>query len=206
MKAIKTAFLLFLVMTLLTGVFYPLAVTALAQGFFPFQANGSLIDDPLGRKIGSELIAQKFISPRYFWPRPSAVDYNPLPSGGSNLAVGSQAFQKQIVDQRQLWVSANPTAKDIPADLLTASASGLDPHISVESALLQVDRIVQARHWALAQKRAVLKLIQTHTEGRTWGILGEPRVNVLKLNMALDKGVVSPDLSPNPSPKGEGHL
>ena len=177
MKNFKIAILLFLSLTILTGVIYPFLITAAAQIFFREQANGSLLKSSQGEIVGSSLIAQKFQDRKYFWPRPSAIDYNPLPSGGSNLAVGSIALQK-ILESKP---------KNMPADLIFASGSGLDPEISIAAAMFQVERISKSRKFKPKQQQELKKLIGKLKEKRDLGILGEPRINVLKLNLALDK-------------------
>lgn len=184
---IRPALSLFVLLSVLTGVLYPLVVTGIAQVLFPAQANGSLLVQD-GRPIGSRLIGQSFTDPRYFWGRPSATaghPYNALASGGSNLGplnpVLLEAVQARIA-ALQAADPANP--RPIPADLVLASASGLDPHISPAAAVYQVERI--ARRRGLDAGR-VAALVQTHTEGRWLGLLGQPRVNVLELNLALDR-------------------
>lgn len=186
MKNFKIAILLFVVLTVLTGIIYPLLITVAGQLLFPYQANGSFVKNKAGKIIGSELIGQKFQNPKYFLARPSAIDYNPMPSGGSNLAIGSKALQKNIQDCKTQFLKQNPTVKKVPDDLLFASGSGLDPHISIAAANAQVDRIVKIRKWSAAKKQAVKNIINKLTEQRSWIILGEPRINVLKLNLALD--------------------
>jgi len=175
---------------LATGVIYPLAVTGVAQVAFPRQANGSLLEQD-GKAIGSQLVGQPFDDPRYFWGRPSATGpfpYNAAASSGSNLgpsnAALTQAVQARIdalVAANQAVGIANPAL--IPVDLVTASGSGLDPHISPAAADYQAPRVARARGLAVAQVRL---LVAQSTEGRQLGFLGEPRVNVLKLNLALD--------------------
>lgn len=165
MKLIRTTLIFFLLMTIITGILYPLLITVYAGTFFPNQANGSFINVE-GKEIGSALIAQKFTNFKYFWPRPSAVDYNPMPSGGSNLAVSSPAFKKQKA---------------------TASGSGLDPDISIEDAMMQFKRVANARHWSQSDRQKALKLIEKSALGRDFKILGEPRINVLQLNLELDR-------------------
>ena len=177
MKNFRIAILLFLTLTVLTGIIYPLLITGLAQLILPYQANGSFLQNSKGKIIGSELIAQKFQSPKYFWPRPSAIDYNPLPSGGSNLAVNSIALQKIMQGK----------PKNMPSDLVFASGSGLDPEIGISAVLFQVERINKARKFKPSQKQELKKLIEKLKEKRDLGILGEPRINVLKLNLLLDK-------------------
>ncbi|SRR5581483_4450090 len=166
-----------IIFTVLTGVIYPLAVTAVSKSLFAKKANGSLIVS--GDKIvGSELLAQKFQSAKYFWPRPSAADYATVASGASNKGPTSADLAKAIDANRATF------GDDAPADLLTASASGLDPHISPEAALQQVSRVADARKLSHDQ---VQKLVQKFTEDSQLGFLGEPRVNVLALNLALDE-------------------
>ncbi|MDD5456953.1 MAG: potassium-transporting ATPase subunit KdpC [Candidatus Margulisbacteria bacterium] len=189
MKTIKSAFLLFLALTILTGLIYPLLITIASLKFFPEKAQGSLLT--VNNKIvGSSLIGQQFISPKYFWPRPSAIDYDPLPSGGSNLAISSKAMQKAIADRKASFLTNNFTAKEVPAEMLFTSGSGLDPHISLKAAELQVDRIIKARNWSEAEKKKIEGLIYKIAEARDFHVLGEPRVNVLKLNLALDTLVI----------------
>jgi potassium-transporting ATPase KdpC subunit len=176
-----------LVMTLLTGLIYPLAVTGLCQVLFHDKANGSLItvNDQV---VGSALIGQNFSKPQYFQPRPSAAGndgYDPTASGGSNLGPTNQKLIDRVKASVEKFRKENPTyTGPLPADLVTTSGSGLDPHISPASAAAQLDRVAKARGIPSAQLRA---LIDAHTEGRDLGFLGEPRVNVLLLNMALDR-------------------
>ena len=178
----------FLVMTILTGVIYPIVMTGLAQLGFPSKANGSLIKKD-GKIIGSELIGQKFDSTIYFWSRPSAVDYNPIPSGASNLGPTSDKLKKQVVERRILFATMNSLTDTtaIPKEMLFASASGLDPHISQKAALLQVDRIAKARNFNAIQKQNLVQSVKNHTEPPQFLVLGEERVNVLILNLELDK-------------------
>lgn len=176
MKTILQALRLLLVLTVLTGVAYPLAVTAVARIAFPYQSSGSLILQR-GNPVGSALLAQKFESPRYFWPRPSATDYATVPSGASNLGPTSAALRK-VIAERQAKYGA-----DAPVDMLTTSASGLDPDISPEAAALQVPRVAAARHLPAGRVAAMVREI---TEPPQYGIFGEPRVNVLALNLRLD--------------------
>jgi K+-transporting ATPase ATPase C chain len=176
-----------LVMTILTGVIYPFFMTGVAQMVFPSRANGSLVKD--GDKIiGSELIGQKFDSSIYFWSRPSAIDYNPMPSGASNLSPTSDKLKQQIAERRRLFVTNNSIAETtaIPKEMLFASASGLDPHISPESALLQIKRVVMARNLDEAQIQKVKQLIKNKTQEPQFFLFGEPRINVFELNLALD--------------------
>src|SRR5579862_8498686 len=176
-----------LALTVVTGLLYPGVVTGLCQLIFPRQANGSLVQVN-GRAVGSELIGQNFSKPEYFHPRPSAAGdkgYDGMSSGGSNLAMSNPALDKRLADAAAAFRKENPAfTGPIPSDAITASASGLDPHISPASALAQCDRVATARHLPVEQVR---KLVQDRIEERQFGFLGEPRVNVLLLNLALDK-------------------
>jgi K+-transporting ATPase ATPase C chain len=176
------------VLTVVTGILYPLLVTGLSQVIFPGKANGSLITAN-GHVVGSELIGQGFARPEYFHGRPSAAGdkgYDGLSSSPSNLGPTSQKLIDRVKGDAEKFRADNPTfTGEIPADTLTASGSGLDPHISPASAAAQVDRVAQARKLTPEHIRQV---VANYTEGRQFGILGEPRVNVLKLNLALDRG------------------
>lgn len=173
-------------LTLLTGFVYPLAVTALAQLLFPHQAGGSLVVVQ-ARVRGSQLLGQAFTDPGHFWSRPSATapfPYNAAASGGSNLAPSNPALAAAVAARVQALRDADPgNPRPIPVDLITASASGLDPHISPAAADYQVERVARARGLAPQQVQA---LVAAHTEPRVLGVLGEARVNVLALNLALD--------------------
>jgi K+-transporting ATPase ATPase C chain len=188
---IRPAITLLLLMTLLTGVVYPLVVTGIAKVAFPAQAAGSLILKD-GKAIGSTLIGQNFTAPKYFWGRPSATGnapYNGVASSGSNLGPLNPALTDAIKSRIDALRAADPgNTAPVPVDLVTASASGLDPEISVAAARYQVARVVRARGQTPGglTPEAVQKLIDAHTRGRLLGFLGEPRVNVLELNMALD--------------------
>jgi len=172
--------------TLITGLVYPLAVTCIAQMLLPHQANGSLIVRE-GQVAGSELIGQPFDSPRYFWGRPSATapfPYNAAASAGSNLGPGNPSLEEAVQARIDALRAADPgNTLPVPVDLVTASASGLDPHISLAAALYQVPRVARARGLA---ENEVEALVRRFTAGRQLGVLGEPRVNVLNLNLALD--------------------
>ena len=188
MKHLLSALRLFFIMTVLTGIVYPLIITVIGQIVFSRQANGSIITVD-GKIKGSELVGQKFISCRYFWGRPSAIDYNPMPSGGSNLGPTS-ATLRDIVQQRRTQhdcagtLSPNAT---MSADMLFASASGVDPHISPEAARLQINRIANVRGFRAEQRQKISDLVEQFIEPPQWSIFGEPRVNVLLLNVALDQ-------------------
>lgn len=175
MKTLVQSILMLVLMTLLTGIIYPIVVTDLSRIFFPEQATGSLIKEG-DRILGSKLIAQKFEEPEFFWPRPSACDYATLPSGASNLGPTSAALAKAISDRRKTF------GGQAPGDLLTASGSGLDPDISPEAALFQVSRVATARHLDQEKVRA---LVLDHVSGPQFGTLGQARVNVLALNLDL---------------------
>ena len=184
MKAqIRPAITLLALLTVITGMIYPLTVTGLAQILFPHHANGSLIGID-GKTYGSELIGQQFDDPKYFWSRPSAAGYNAAASSGSNLGPMNPSLEEVVQSRIDALHAADPNNPlPIPVDLVTASASGLDPHISVASALYQVSRVASARGWSEAE---VTSLVEKYTEGRQFGIFGEQRVNVLLLNLALD--------------------
>jgi K+-transporting ATPase ATPase C chain len=196
LREIRPAILVLIALTLITGLAYPLAMTGIAQIIFPYQARGSLIDRN-GTVIGSALIVQEFDSDKYFHGRPSATTatdpndatktiaapYNAANSGASNLGPSNKALIDRVKGDIDKLKKENPSA-DVPIDLVTTSASGLDPDISPEAALFQVPRIAKARN--LPEDR-VRQLVTDQTEGRLFGLLGEPRVNVLQINLALDQ-------------------
>ena len=190
---LRTAFFMLLIFTVITGVIYPLVVTSIAQVAFPHQANGSLIVTEGGKAYGSELIGQQFDDPKYFWGRLSATGtfpYNAFnaenltASSGSNYGPLNPALMERVQARVDALKAADPgNTAPIPVDLVTASGSGLDPHISVSAALYQVHRVAQARGLS---DEAVRAIVNQYGEGRQLGFLGEPTVNVLKLNLALD--------------------
>jgi potassium-transporting ATPase KdpC subunit len=196
LRLIRPAIVVLVALTLMTGLVYPLAMTGIAQALFPHQAQGSLIERN-GTVVGSELIGQVFESDKYFHGRPSATTapdpndstktvpapYNAANSGGSNLGPSNKALIDRVQGDMDKLKQENPSTP-VPADLVTTSASGLDPHISPEAALFQVPRIAKARN--LPEDR-IRQLVADSTEGRFLGLLGEPRVNVLLLNLALDQ-------------------
>lgn len=184
MKTLRTCLFVFVITVILTGLIYPAFITIIAQTAFRDKAQGSIIRSG-GKVVGSYLIAQKFDKSKYFWPRPSAVDYNPMPSGGSNLSATSKVLRETIDKRKRSLLASDRSKKEaqIPSDMLYASGSGLDPHISPASALFQSDRVAKARH---IEKKKLIGLINKATEKRDLLIFGEPRVNVLKLNMLLD--------------------
>jgi potassium-transporting ATPase KdpC subunit len=196
LREIRPALVVLIALTLITGLVYPLAMTGIAQVIFPYQANGSMISQN-GHVVGSELIGQNFTSDKYFHGRPSATTgpdpkdpsktvpapYNAVNSGGSNLGPSNQALVDRVKGDIAKLQKENP-GTPVPVDLVTTSASGLDPDISPEAALFQVPRVAKARNLPQDQVR---QLVDDNTEGRLFGLLGEPRVNVLQLNLALDK-------------------
>jgi len=177
----------FLIITIFTGVVYPLFISAISIIAYPDKAAGSLIEKD-GKVIGSKLIGQKFESDKYFWSRPSAVDYNPMPSGGSNSGPTSAALQKFYQDKQKNFSEKN-SVKDIsavPNEMFFASASGVDPHISPISAIFQVERIAKARNFDKVKKEKVVALIDSLTENPQFGFLGNAVINVLLLNLEVD--------------------
>jgi len=189
LREFRPAIIMVVALSAILGLAYPFAVTGVAQLVFPGKADGSLITDSGGNTIGSKLIAQSFTDPKYFWERPSAAGadgYDPTSSGGSNLGPTSQKLRDAVTQRASDLRQANKLADDadVPAELVTASASGLDPDISPDGARFQAQRVADARHTSVDN---ISKLIDDHTTGRTLGLLGQSRVNVLELNMALDE-------------------
>ena len=203
MKTMIIAIRTTIVTLVLTGLIYPFVMTGLAQILFPWRANGSLVMDEKGEVVGSELIAQGFANPAYLQPRPSAAGekgYDATSSSGSNLGPTSKKLQDRIAEDLKRLKEENPEATEpVPAELVTTSASGLDPHLSPQAALWQVPRVAKARGITAERVKAV---VDANVERRTFGILGEPRVNVLLVNLALDRqfGKATP-LPPAPEKK-----
>jgi K+-transporting ATPase ATPase C chain len=187
-KIIIQSLKMFLMITVLTGLIYPLVILLIGQIIFPFQANGSLIVKN-GKVIGSELLGQNFSDSIYFQSRPSAINYNPMPSGASNLAL-SNALLKEQVNTRKLEFRGNNFLSDsinVPSDMLFASGSGVDPHISVESAKLQINRIIKSRNLEPDKSKLLYNLVDSLAEYPQFEILGNQVVNVLNLNLKLDE-------------------
>lgn len=185
-NTLRPALTLLVLLSAITGIVYPVVVSGVARLMFPEQAAGSLIVQD-GKPVGSALIGQNFSSPKYFWGRPSATGpqpYNASASSGSNQGPLNPALADAVKARAEALKAADPDNKlPVPADLVLASGSGLDPHISPEAAAYQLERVARARQLPAAQ---VQQLVEQHTEGRQWGLFGEPRVHVLRLNMALD--------------------
>jgi potassium-transporting ATPase KdpC subunit len=187
-KQILISIKIFLLFSLITGIIYPLFVTGLANLLFKDKAEGSLIKKN-DQVIGSSLIGQAFDSSAYFWPRPSAISYSPLPSGGSNLGLTNEKLRQQFIEREQYFLRVNnlPAGASVPSEMVFASGSGLDPHISPEAVFLQVDRIAKARNFSIHQKNELQMLITNLTEEPQFHLLGQKRINVFMLNLELDK-------------------
>jgi len=177
-----------LLFTVLTGVVYPLAITALGQIIFPFKSNGSLMKQD-GKVIGSELVSQKFENDKYFQSRPSYTDFSSMPSGGSNLAIASLDYKSKSDSLYNSFSVKNnlPEGVMVPSEMMSYSASGIDPHVSKSALLLQIGRIVKARDWNEDKKLKLLNTIDSFTEKPQFGFLGEERINVLLINVEIDK-------------------
>jgi potassium-transporting ATPase KdpC subunit len=188
MKTIRTSIKIFLFFTLLTGIIYPLLITGIVQVLFPEEANGSIVSRN-NVKTGSMLIGQQFNDSSYFSSRPSATGYRTIPSGASNYGLTNEKLLKQIAERRQHFIQVNRLrgTAAVPSEMIFASGSGLDPDISPAAAFLQVDRIARIRNFSPLQKNRLVKMIQELSEGPQFLILGDDRVNVLLLNLGLDK-------------------
>lgn len=193
MKIILQSIRLLLTLTVLTGILYPLAVTFFAHVAWSEKAEGSLVIVNK-RAVGSELLAQKTEDNRYFWPRPSAADYATIASGASNLGPSSAVLKKTVGERIKKWSNANelPVETSIPSDMKFASGSGIDPHISPLAAAQQIQRVAAARNLSLENRTKLITLVKESVEGPQWQIFGESRVNVLKLNLAMDRLLSSP--------------
>jgi potassium-transporting ATPase KdpC subunit len=188
MKTLTISFKIFLFFTILTGIIYPLLLTGIAQMIFPTKANGSLIIEN-GKIVGSELIGQQFDSTSYFSSRPSAISYDPLPSGGSNLGLTNTILKGLVSERKKQFIGFNQldSLTAIPSEMLFASASGLDPHISQQAALLQTGRIARARNFNSGQEQLMMQCIKDLTEAPQFLVLGQERINVLRLNLEIAK-------------------
>jgi potassium-transporting ATPase KdpC subunit len=186
-KQINTGLRLLMLMVILTGIVYPGIITVITSLFFPGKAHGSLVERN-GIIIGSELIGQDFNIQKYFWSRPSFNNYNPLPSGASNLGPLNPLLTGEINQREKDFLQANNMKEDlkVPPEMVTASASGLDPHISPTAALLQVSRVAQARGMDKKEQEKLVDLVNDFTENRQFSLLGEPRINVFLLNLKID--------------------
>lgn len=183
---IWNAIKILILLTVLTGVIYPVFITGVARIFFHHNAEGSQIVSD-GKVIGSELIGQKFDSIMFFWPRPSAIDYNPLPSGGSNLGPTSEKLKLLVEQRKAKFIKDNLLDADtsVPSEMVLASASGIDPHVSKKAVMMQVDRICKARNFSPEQRDQLLDIIDKQTEKPQYLIFGEERINILLLNLEL---------------------
>jgi potassium-transporting ATPase KdpC subunit len=188
MKIIIISIKFLLLMTILTGIVYPLFIFGIAEIFFPDKSEGSFIKIK-GKIQGSELIAQKFDSAIYFRPRPSAIDYQPMPSSGSNYGPTSQKLKEISDSLKKSYIKDNllPENTIVPSDAIFSSGSGIDPHISPENAFLQANRVIKERNYDTNKKKLLFDLIEKYTDKPQFGFLGEPRINVLDLNLELDK-------------------
>lgn len=187
-KIILQSLKMFLMITILTGIIYPLIITLIGQTIFPYQSNGSLVVNN-NKVIGSELLGQNFTDSIYFQSRPSAINYNPMPSGASNLALSNVLLKDQVKNRRAEFRKNNflSDSINVPSDMLFASGSGVDPHISAESAKLQINRIIKSRNLKPDKSKLLYNLVDSLTEYLQFGILGNKVVNVLNLNLKLDE-------------------
>jgi len=187
MKTLMISIKAFILFTILTGFFYPILITGVGQLLFPVKSNGSIVTKN-GKKTGSALIGQKFDSLAYFFTRPSHVSYNLMPSGGSNFGLTNQKLRDIVFERRNMFISVNclDTLTEVPTEMIFASASGLDPHISPQAAILQADRIGKYRMFSPDQQQKLLNLINFLTEKPQFNFLGEERINVFLLNLSLD--------------------
>jgi potassium-transporting ATPase KdpC subunit len=187
MKTIIISIKIFLFFTILTGIIYPLLMTGIARVAFPVKANGSLIIKD-NKTIGSELIGQQFDDAKYFSSRPSVISYNPLPSGGSNFGLTNSRLKRLVIEREKQFIAFNQldSSTQVPSEMLFASASGIDPHISPQAALLQVCRIAKARNLNDLQKNKLKALVNSMIENPQFMLFGESRINVLKLNLLTD--------------------
>ncbi|MDP4281807.1 MAG: potassium-transporting ATPase subunit KdpC [Bacteroidota bacterium] len=188
MKSWLISIRIFLIMTILTGCLYPLLVTGIASVLFAQESKGSLIKED-GIVKGSSLIGQKFSGEEYFWPRPSATDYSTSPAGGSNFALTSKILSDSVIFRGERFRRVNrlPARLPVPSEMLFASGSGLDPHISLYSALIQFNRVCDKRHFSIRQRQILLEKISDLNEPPQFFLFGEPRINVLLLNLELNK-------------------
>jgi len=186
MKTLVQSFMILLVMTVLTGLVYPLVVTGAGQTLFRDKAGGQVLSRD-GQPVASAIIAQKIASAKYFWPRPSGADYNASASSGTNLGPTSADLKKQYEERRKALMEMHPEQGEPPQDLLFASASGLDPEISPAAATYQLNRVAKARSFNEEQAAKLKVLVEAHTYGPTLGFMGDSRVNVMELNFALDR-------------------
>ena len=182
MKVVLQSIRMLVILSIITGIVYPFVMTGLAQALLSRQANGSMVVRD-GQPIGSNLVGQNFSSDKYFWPRPSGVGYSPLPSSGTNLGPTSAVLRDSVAARA---ARLGKPIGEIPADLLEASGSGLDPHISPEAAEIQVDRVLTARGFPLSLRNQLQTFVKAHIEMPQLGVLGEERINILQLNMDLD--------------------
>ncbi|EKR62427.1 K+-transporting ATPase, C subunit [Leptospira weilii str. 2006001853] len=185
LNTVSIAIRTLLSLTFITGIFYPIVITGFSERFFPVLANGSLIQVD-GKIVGSELIGQRFTKNEYFWSRPSAGDYATVASSASNLSATNASLKAKVEERKKFLLTKHPDQKFVPPDLLFASGSGLDPHISPESVQFQANRIISARRLTREQILRFQKIIEQSTERPAFGYIGEKRVNVLRLNLKLD--------------------